>query len=215
MTTKVLNLYAGIGGNRKRWDDVDVTAVEINDLRAEIYADEFPSDEVVIGDAHEYLLEHFDEFDFIWTSPPCPTHSKIRLHFNVRADNSERGGDADPKYPDMRLYQEVIFLKHHFDGDWVVENVEPYYEPLIPYQKCGRHAFWSNFSIPDKEINHNIGKSARLNDLEQEYGYDLSDYTFSNIGKVKTLKNCVHPELGEHVCEAATSDRQTTAADWL
>ena len=51
MTTKVLNLYAGIGGNRKRWDDVDVTAVEINDLRAEIYADEFPSDEVVIGDA--------------------------------------------------------------------------------------------------------------------------------------------------------------------
>jgi len=28
VTTKVLNLYAGIGGNRKLWTDVDVTAVE-------------------------------------------------------------------------------------------------------------------------------------------------------------------------------------------
>jgi len=36
---KVLNLYAGIGGNRKLWRDVDVIAVEINPEIAKIYQD--------------------------------------------------------------------------------------------------------------------------------------------------------------------------------
>ena len=39
---KVLNLYAGIGGNRKLWQDVDVTAVELNPQIAKIYQDFFP-----------------------------------------------------------------------------------------------------------------------------------------------------------------------------
>lgn len=34
---KVLNLYAGIGGNRKLWKDVEVTAVEKNPQVADIY----------------------------------------------------------------------------------------------------------------------------------------------------------------------------------
>jgi len=78
METKVLNLYAGIGGNRKLWSDVDVTAVEWDEDKAEVYRDHFPDDEVIVTDAHEYLLEHFREFDFIWSSCPCPTHSQIR-----------------------------------------------------------------------------------------------------------------------------------------
>ncbi len=43
---KVLNLYAGIGGNRKLWKDVEVTAVENNWQLAEIYNDLFPKDKV-------------------------------------------------------------------------------------------------------------------------------------------------------------------------
>ena len=62
---EVLNLYAGIGGNRKLWEDVEVTAVEINEQIAQIYQDNFPNDRVIIGDAHQYLLDHFKEFDFI------------------------------------------------------------------------------------------------------------------------------------------------------
>jgi hypothetical protein len=34
---KVLNLYCGIGGNRKLWQNVDVTAVEYNEEIASIY----------------------------------------------------------------------------------------------------------------------------------------------------------------------------------
>ena len=45
----------------------------------------------------------------------------------------------------MKLYQEIIFLDNWFDGKYVVENVIPYYEPLIPAKKRGRHLYWTNF----------------------------------------------------------------------
>src|SRR3990167_1492236 len=134
-TMKLLNLYAGIGGNRKLWKvtiEDDVTAVEIDTDLAAVYKSLFPKDTVVVGDAHEYLLQHYTEYDFIWSSPPCPTHSKINFSFK---------GRFNPKYPDMRLYQEIILLRHWFRGKWVVENVVSYYEPLIRPQRSGRHYF--------------------------------------------------------------------------
>ena len=76
---KILNLYAGIGGNRALWgDEHEITAVELNPSVAEAYKKLYPGDKIIIGDAHKYLLEHFEEFDFIWSSPPCPTHSRVR-----------------------------------------------------------------------------------------------------------------------------------------
>jgi len=74
---KILNLYAGIGGNRKLWgDDHEITAVEYNKSIAEVYINNFPGDNVIVSDAHEYLLDHYDEYDLIWASPPCQSHSK-------------------------------------------------------------------------------------------------------------------------------------------
>ena len=205
MTTKVLNLYAGIGGNRKLGEDVEVTAVEWDEEKAEVYKDHFPDDEVVVEDAHEYLLEHFSEFDFVWSSPPCPTHSSLRKNFAL---NDERR-NIEPVYPDMKLYQEVIFLKHHFDGDWVIENVDPYYDPLLKPKKVSRHLFWSNFVIPDANYGGNIVQPYTIDKLESELGFDLSGYTFQNTRKDQVLKNCVHPKLGKHVFEAATKNRQS------
>lgn len=120
---KVLNTESGLGGNRWLWKDVEVTAVEINKEIAGFYADHFPDDKVIIGDAHEYVLNHHKEFDFIWCSPPCPSHSRARYwgHKNT-----------NPVYPDFRLYERIVFLDNHFDGKWLVENVKPYYRPLIP-----------------------------------------------------------------------------------
>lgn len=195
---KVLNLYAGIGGNRKLWEDVDVTAVEIDPEVVKVYQDYFPDDEVIIGDAHQYLLDHYDEFEFIWSSPPCPTHSDT----NYAA--SSRGKRRRAKYPDMSLYQEIILLDKWFQGKWVVENVIPYYTPLIPGKIIDRHLIWSNFKIgrfnPDKK--HTIAESG-IGDYESEYGYDLSDYNFTSYQRRQKLRNCVHPETGLYILNCA------------
>ena len=139
---KVLNLYAGIGGNRKLWGDVEVVAIEIESSIAKIYQDFFPNDKVIICDAHQFLLEHFKEFDFIWSSPPCPTHSKMHK-LNTK---------AKIVYPDMKLYEEILLLNHYFRGKWCVENVCSYYKPLIKPQELQRHYFWANFIITKKEF---------------------------------------------------------------
>lgn len=193
---KVLNLYAGIGGNRKLWEGVKVTAVENDPAIASIYKDLFPEDTVIVGDAHQYLLEHYKEFDFIWSSPPCQTHSSFRFNINVRF----RGTPA--KYPDMTLYEEIIFLKHHATCQWVVENVKPYYKPLIePTAVLQRHYFWSNFPIEPKEFPKDMIRSAQIPDLEASHGYDLSKYKLKN--KRQVLRNCVSPILGNHIFESA------------
>ena len=141
MSYKVLNLYACLGGNRYKWTDCDVTAVELDQELARMYQERFPNDKVIVADAHQYLLDHYKEFDFIWSSPPCPSHSRIRI------TQKNRDGFT-PVYPDMKLYEEIIFLDNYFDGKYCVENVTPYYEPLIPGQKRGRHIYWTNFKLP-------------------------------------------------------------------
>ena len=143
---KILNLYACLGGNRYKWDEVadnlEITAVELDPELARMYQERFPNDTVIVADAHQYLLDHYKEFDFIWSSPPCPTHSKIRITQKTR-------DTFIPKFPDMKLYEEIIFLDNHFDGKYCVENVTPYYTPLIPAKKRGRHLYWTNFNLPN------------------------------------------------------------------
>lgn len=198
---KVLNLYANIGGNRKRWKGVKVTAVEIDPEIAAIYQDFYPNDIVIVGDAHQYLLDHYKEFDFIWSSPPCPTHSQFRQRCGVKAWGQK------PKYPDMKLYEEIIFLKYHVECKWVVENVEPYYEPLIQPFKVSRHFFWSNFPIPNKRGFQSLAiKGSEVKDLQILHGIDLSNYNIKN--KRQILRNCVHPELGLHIFDMAFKEKQ-------
>lgn len=206
---KVLNLYAGIGGNRKLWEDVEVTAIENNRQIAKIYQDNFPEDRIIIADAHKYLLENFNRFDFIWSSPPCPSHSKLRKGFSVSVG-------AKPIYPDMKLYEEIIFLESYFKGKWVVENVIAYYEPLIRPFKVGRHYFWANFIIPMINVNggeinltggYHETEKEQINRLMEIYGFDVNSY---NTNKRLLLRNCVHPKLGLHIFNCAFKEKQKT-----
>jgi DNA (cytosine-5)-methyltransferase 1 len=137
---RVLNLYACLGGNRLLWEDCKVTAVELDSELARMYQERFPNDTVIVADAHQYLLDHYKEFDFIWSSPPCPSHSRARF---------ARRNTTAPTYPDLKLYEEIILLENCFDGKYCVENVIPYYEPLIPAKKRGRHLYWTNFLLPN------------------------------------------------------------------
>jgi len=199
---KVLNLYAGIGGNRKLWKDVEVTAIEIDPQIAKIYQDFFPEDKVIVGDAHQYLLEHFKEFDFIWSSPPCPTHSRIRNEAGVGV------GQNEPVYPDMDLYEEIIFLNHFFKGNWVVENVIGYYQPLIKPIIFREHYFWANFIIDGKK-NMNRGHMGSMEDLRSIKNFDLSKYK-KDIDERKLLRNCTESETGLYIFNCAFKIKQQT-----
>jgi len=192
---RILNLYAGIGGNRKLWKDVDVTAVEFDKNIAAIYQNFFPKDTVIIADAHQYLLDHYKEFDFIWSSPPCPTHSCLVFSNESRMYNCKK-----MKYPDMKLYQEIILLKSFRNCKFVVENVNPYYKPLIENQLIGRHLLWSNFLI----LPFNKKDNRKHVDIENDstvYGVCLSQFKIRD--KKKLLRNMVNPEVGKHILDCA------------
>jgi len=201
---RVLNLYAGIGGNRKLWTDVEVTAVEMNPKIAEIYQDFFPGDKVIITDAHQYLLDNFAEYDFIWSSPPCPTHSRFNLLNNER---NQKGY----KYPDMTLYQEILLLKHWFKGKYCVENVISYYKPLIKPTESNNHFFWVNFHFaPFKNIKRGIRREhlEYREALLKKHGISLSKYNITLQFKKRVLNNCVEPELGLHILNESKRDLQ-------
>ena len=193
---KILNLYCGIGGNRKLWgNEHEITAVELDPNIAKVYKELFPNDNVVVGDAHEYLRKHYKEFDFIWSSPPCQTHSSIRQNLAVKF----RG--VEPVYPDMKIYQEIIFLQYNFNGKWVVENVNPYYTALIePNVELDRHKFWCNFEIEKAEFVRPKLRAAQIPQLQEAYGYDLSNHKLSN--KRQVLRNCVLPDVGIHILKS-------------
>lgn len=210
---KVLNLYACLGGNRYKWDevaDIEVTAVELDPFLAEMYQERFPNDKVVVGDAHQYLLDHYQEFDFIWSSPPCPTHSKMRL---TNTGEGERKSKAT--YPDMSLYEEIILLKHFFSGRFVVENVVPYYGTLIPAKKRGRHMYWTNFNLPN-ELGYREFTEFIYSSLDRLSSFH--EYNFKRLSKCdrfvftshkegiridKIARNLVDYEAGKTIFETA------------
>ena len=205
---KILNLYACLGGNRYKWDevtDVDVTAVELDPELARLYQERFPNDKVIIADAHQYLLDHYQEFDFIWSSPPCPTHSRMR---KINTGEGERKSKAT--YSDMKLYEEILLLKHFYKGKYCVENVIPYYEPLIPAKKRGRHLYWTNFNLPN-----NLGDRKADNFIKESKDFRINLSKFHDIsyniyikynGKqdvLKILRNLVDYEAGKTILETA------------
>jgi len=195
---KILNLYACLGGNRYKWndvkDDIEVTAVELDPECARLYQERFPDDNVVIADAHQYLLDHYKEYDFIWSSPPCPTHSRVQISMK----NTRKMA-----YPDMKLYQEIIFLDTFYKGKYCVENVIPYYTPLIPAKKRGRHLYWTNFNLPsnlrERERNFNMGSALNLvKKLSKYHNYDFYKYKGKQM-RYKISRNLVDYETGKHI----------------
>jgi DNA (cytosine-5)-methyltransferase 1 len=205
---KILNLYACLGGNRYKWgDEHEITAVEWDPELARLYQERFPNDKVIVDDAHQYLLDHYKEFDFIWSSPPCPTHSRAR-GWNTKLET---------KYPDMKLYEEIILLETvskgenpRFNGKYVVENVIPYYQPLIPAHKRNRHLYWTNFNLPNilsKRKNPELGHVKKeLDELCLFHDYDFRKYK-GKQSIVKVARNLVDYEAGKTILDTVLGIR--------
>ena len=204
---KILNLYACLGGNRYKWndvkDDIEVTAVELDEELARLYQERFPNDKVIVADAHQYLLDHYKEYDFIWSSPPCPTHSRVRVSQKNRKT-------FIVKYPDMKLYQEVLLLQHFYKGKYCVENVIPYYDCLIPGKQRGRHIYWTNFNLPNILTNRKIqmchGKD-EMKRLIKFHDYDFNKYKGSQ-SKRKISRNLVDYEAGKTIFQTLIDTKE-------
>ena len=203
---KVLNLYACLGGNRLLWENCVVTAVELDEELAKLYQERFPNDEVIVADAHNYLLENYNNYDFIWSSPPCPSHSRARF---------ARKNTTKAIYPDLKLYEEILFLENYYYGKYCVENVIPYYDPLIPGKKIGRHLYWTNFRLPNNlnERKHSIMESK--NELKkwcEFHNYDFTKYKGNQPVK-KIARNLVDYEAGKTIFDLAMGIIQKPKTD--
>lgn len=208
---KILNLYACLGGNRYKWgEEHEITAVELDSEAARLYQERFPNDTVIVADAHQYLLDHYKEFDFIWSSPPCPSHSRARYWNSSNYDTT-----TEAVYPDLKLYEEILFLQHYYKhGKFVVENVIPYYEPLIHAQKRGRHLYWTNFNLPndlnERKIviggNKTTAKTSEVNHefkaLCEFHDYDFTKYKGTQSVQ-KMARNLVDYEAGKTILDTA------------
>lgn len=207
---KILNLFAGIGGNRTLWGDKhEIWAVEHNTEIAEIYSKRFPDDYMRVEDAYEYLEREYEMFDFIWASPPCQTHTNLCHPIKIK------------RLPDMRLYSIIIFLNTWFRGDWVVENVKGYYAPLIkPAAKIDRHNIWASFPLKNKKTTR-PGNIKDLNlkilckflqvDFDIINGLQLKGWK-NHDGKRQILRNCVLPEVGKYILDSINT---ITLEEWI
>lgn len=199
---KILNIYAGLGGNINLLDEseYDITNVELDPKIAAVLQRRKPNQKVLVTDARQYLLAHYSEFDFVWSSPPCQANTRM-----IRS-----GRNRKATYPDLTCYEQHLFLKHNFKGLYCIENVIPYYEPLMKAQKIGRHLFWANFEIkpfvvPEFKNFINRQNLEAKKQLQKWLGiyYEENIYYGDNHCATQILRNCVHPETGLHIMNCA------------
>ena len=195
---KILNLYAGIGGNRKLWGDHhQITNIEINPELCKQLRNQFPNDTTIEHDSMSYLIRHYSEFDFIWASPPCQTHSRMN---RINDEKYHRHQYIDPS-----LYQIIIFLQENYEGGYIVENVIPYYGVAFNPVIYGRHSFWSNYDI--KCLNWKPPKfnlfDQSLNDLRKYFDIQLlkNIYLEDSHDPKQIFRNAVNPQLGKLLLE--------------
>lgn len=176
---------------------------------AETYRDNFPDDTIIVKDVLSFVkTEDISIYDFIWTSPPCTTHTMWTM---------TRGYNI----PDLTsLYGLILFFGYILkDTNWIVENVRPWYTPLInPTFKLGRHYFWSNRKIPEKDFKD---ENERYNIYRSSFG-QLSKLYQLNVDRIKSLnkldrrqivRNIVSPEIGLYVFQKMT--KQLTLTTYL
>lgn len=215
---EVLNAYGGIGAcmhNLDR-DKYSVTHVEINEEIAQANKELHLEDTVIRADAKKYIEENYFGYDYIWASPPCPTHASLRKA-------GAKNGQYKAKAPDMDLYSIIIFLDEYFNGEWTVENVQPFYDRLDkqeqerqealqtvipPAEKTSRHLFWSSHEIPETFVGTQNINTSNHREMMKWLGIEL-ERSFDSVEKRKVLRNCVHPKIGEAILNARKTKQQT------
>lgn len=213
---KILNLFAGIGGNRINWKNHEIIAIEYEPKIASWYQFNFPQDKIIISDVYKFLNDinnHnlLKDIDFVWASPPCITHTML-------PKNTHNKHIIHRKIPDMTgIYGLYIFLSNissNFNKKlkFVIENIKPWYKPLIkPTVALERHYFWSNFHIPSKKFVKpyaHLNKSyadLTITEMLSFLPFSLPPFKISN--KTQILHNCVNFEVAEYILNCIQAKR--------
>ena len=135
-----------------------------------------------VSDAHQYLLDHYKEFDFLFG-----LRRRVLLIAELAQCKKKK------IYPDMALYQVIIFLKHWFRGKvFSISTIIPYYKPLIESvstENAHRHCLWTNFWVQDMEKPIKKLATCKAPEerkmLQEEFGFNLDKYT--GVDKRKTF----------------------------
>lgn len=211
---KILNLFAGFGGNRSSWKNVQVDAVEIEPEIAKIYKKRFPEDQVFVQDVDSFLRDknnNLEDYDLIWASPPCTTHSQMQ-----KFPRSETTRIAIPRMD--QIYGLMIWFPRNYSGKWVIENVQPYYIAPIPRTVfIDRHYFWANFPIKKTTFRNGTNwKHGKIGGImrkpisllikELDLTPVLADIkaTFGRHTKKRyeqVIRNCVDPKVGKYILD--------------
>jgi hypothetical protein len=87
---RLLDLYCGIGGCTRGYQlaGFEVTGIDIREVP------DYCGDNFIQGNAIEYLMEHYDEFDAFHASPPCQHDCNLTL-----GTNSYRAGSYEDLLP--------------------------------------------------------------------------------------------------------------------
>ena len=201
---RILNLFAGIGGNRTLWGDKhQITAVEYDPNIVKMYEERFPYDEMIIADAYEFCEDHYTEYDFIWASPPCQTHNKSMYRPNVKK-----------RMPDFKLYEMIFFLQQWCECKWIVENVEVIDEVIRHNSQVGRHLIWCNFLIPNKKFPKSYKTKTYIGSDGKKHNGGLADLSLAELIKLhkinikishplkrSILRNCVDYRIGKYILD--------------
>ena len=115
-------------------------------------------------------------------------------------------GQNKPMYPDMKLYEEIIFLEHYFKGNYCVENVIAFYDPLIKPKKLQRHWFWTNYPLNEQKFPDDKHDDI-MEECREKVGIDLRDYDLKSDHKT-IYRNCVSSDLGLYIFQTAYKDKQ-------
>jgi len=197
---RVLDLYAGLGGTDKGIRKVaaekniklDYYAIEIDPAVCQAHKKNHLESNVICADVKDWL-DKVTDFDFVWASPPCQTHSINNY------SNKAIGYKTKPV--DWSLWHVIDILQRAETIPFVVENVKIWYnEPFKHNFKLDRHYFWTNLQLvpfdyhkkPAKEWCHISVKDW------QEY-HQLEPATTGD--KRQQLRNCVHWSIAAGIFE--------------
>jgi DNA (cytosine-5)-methyltransferase 1 len=127
------------------------------------------------------------------------------------------GQNRTRRFPDMRLYEEIVYLRQFCSSWWIVENVKPYYGALLEPTTVGRHLFWSNFEFTADDVPRPKGFIQQTKVTKQDL-HDWLDIHFEkniyykwtdaegvlhkNHCPFQILRNAVHPKLGLQILDA-------------